>query len=1064
MLNPLTLLQSRSPTARRWARIVVSLFVVIAAYWCYAIIVTPLIEPRISGGGDTLLEGEKNRLISRMDLRLEAMKDLFPADSWVLDKKEKPFVIELDKIRVLWKSYKTRGDKSVFIQPCTMVMIWDGAAEDETQRRRQSIILEAPEGAVLRFDSPIDLKQFKFSRLVGGSLIGEIRIRSDCKEPGPEDDLDIRTRDVELTDSDVWTENAVTFRWGKTFGAGSGMHVKLQPKPGSENDLVHGPQIAGIELFEMRKVERLHVEMPRPEAPAGMARSGGSPLLSSDEAYLPAEISCQGAFCFNVLKNEASFSDQVNVIRAHPQGGPDQLTADKATLYFAAKNPNAPNGSQGLEPERVKAEGKPALLLAPTRKIVAQGESMECNLKSQAIALDGTTEVILRQADNEIRGRKLQYQSGANGGLGQAYVQGPGRFHTEASDRSAQKVDASWDKELVLKPEEGEHAVRFTGNASLNYVGSGRLQAEEISFWLQELEKGGANNPPKIKPNRMLAKRNVRIDSPQIAGAVEQMEIWFEQVAATAMNGGVLRTAFYPDAQGGWESTNGGVPQPGAYLNPSQQRQGMATTAPVAGQVNPQIGGQRRPNPVAPWLRGIVPQGVRQIAPAPQAALQAFTPQFSVTAQLLRGLVVLGGKETQVAELTLQNNVRAEERLPQGSTDKPVIMTGDHVKMTNATSPQSTMTLVGQPAHFEARGVSVTSSNINLDRGNNHLKIVGAGRMDLPAKFSLMARPSATSDGNLIVEWVKGMDFDGREMTFQERVVATTPEQRLETQTLIVRLKQALRFADPQLRPQGDMKDMLEEVLCHGGAFVESREWGPDRQLKSLTRFQAPDLAVNLANGQLSAGGPGWMNAVRYGKADTLTNPRAALIAGPIGGNANGTGNVATTGDALVCLNVRFQGGALGSIQPQQLRFKNQIRMAYGTVDSWDATLQPDSPHGLGPSGVLMHCDEATVSQTPASAFSGGAAAVMEFMAEGNTVIEGETQKSETFTARANRISYAQAKGMLIIEGDGRNPAKLYLQEQVGGAMKQVAARTINYWLATKKISMSDTQAIEIQQ
>ena len=51
----------------------------------------------------------------------------------------------------------------------------------------------------------------------------------------------------------------------------------------------------------------------------------------------------------------------------------------------------------------------------------------------------------------------------------------------------------------------------------------------------------------------------------------------------------------------------------------------------------------------------------------------------------------------------------------------------------------------------------------------------------------------------------------------------------------------------------------------------------------------------------------------------------------------------------------------------------------------------------------------------------------MEMEAIGNVSVEGAT-----FQALANRMTYAEAKDLLVLEGDGRDDAELYRQERVG--------------------------------
>ena len=219
-----------------------------------------------------------------------------------------------------------------------MVFLWDGPAEDETQRLRQSVILQAPEGAILKFDKPIDLSSLKIGRLVGGSLLGKITISSQGKSPGPEDDLLIRTSDVQLNEQEVWTRNKVDFTWGKNSGSGREMHIKLLADPSKAGKDKNAPNVSGIELFEMRHIDGLHLEftafslrcepLPRLIKPMASCLQPTLPICSMD-------ITCDGPFTFNVVKRVATFADNVHVSRVNPNGPSDQIQSELLSIYFA---------------------------------------------------------------------------------------------------------------------------------------------------------------------------------------------------------------------------------------------------------------------------------------------------------------------------------------------------------------------------------------------------------------------------------------------------------------------------------------------------------------------------------------------------------------------------------------------------------------------------------------------------------------------------------------------------------------------------------------------------------
>ena len=128
---------------------------------------------------------------------MEEIKPLFQPGDWELAS-SKTKVLESDRAKLLFQDYTNLGGGKVEIEPCTIVFLYDGPAENEDQRLRQSIILQAPAGAILQFDRDLDLKQPRDANLQGGQLIGDIVIRSDWKQPGPDDDLRIVTKNIQL--------------------------------------------------------------------------------------------------------------------------------------------------------------------------------------------------------------------------------------------------------------------------------------------------------------------------------------------------------------------------------------------------------------------------------------------------------------------------------------------------------------------------------------------------------------------------------------------------------------------------------------------------------------------------------------------------------------------------------------------------------------------------------------------------------------------------------------------------------------------------------------------------
>ena len=118
--------------------------------------------------------------------------------------------------------------------------------------------------------------------------------------------------------------------------------------------------------------------------------------------------------------------------------------------------------------------------------------------------------------------------------------------------------------------------------------------------------------------------------------------------------------------------------------------------------------------------------------------------------------------------------------------------------------------------------------------------------------------------------------------------------------------------------------------------------------------------------------------------------------------------------------------------------------------------LTATDPQRLGPNGVVAQCDQLTVAQTltPNTRLSS-----IWLEALGNAKVEGVE-----FTALGKRITYDQAKAMVILEGDGRNYAELYREVHPGAARTPIPAQKMWYSLKTKQVNLVDPQSFEIGQ
>ena len=959
-----------------------------------------------------------------------------------------------------------------------MIFKPDEPGLSETERLRRAMVLEAPEGAVLEFDRPLDLRRADIGQLVRGELQGPITIRGAGNSPGPDDDLLVVTRDVELTERTVTTPHEVEFRLGPQHGRGRDMRITLLSRGGKQG---HAPRIDGIESFELRHIERLHIEPDRLPRQADDNATSAEPNtnqrsvagISPQADNVPVEITCSGPFRFDLSSRQATFHDEVDVLRLNPQGPSDQLSCQALVIHFVDEdelrrrnaqvaieaNATSPEQKAKLEalakkaaedeagdslsampklkPYRIEAIGDPAIVNAPSRNVQVRAQRLQYHLESGQITVDGDRDVMLRQGKSVLHARRVVYQPGESGKLGRVVADGPGRLHAEMKDRTDEQLDATWQKHLHVYPHEGNQVVALAGTTVLSFRGIGELHADEIFFWLDEQEaadpspsKPGELPTAQLRPDRMLARQNVRIQSEQLGGAVRQLEVWFEQL----------------DAPGGprWRPGTAGPARGG-----TRSFSGRARPAILARDSGVE---KRQARPTAQSRAHLRPTAYHQPA---VTRLPAPKQRFDIAGHVLRARVLLGERESKLAELAVEGDVRFAETETANPDEQPVFVRGDQLHLIDPETPRAAVTIVGREAMFDGRGMTVLGPRIQVNRGTNQMNIDGAGRMKLPVDRDMQGQPLAEGT-ELWVSWQDRMDFDGRVARFEESVVAEAQGQKLLTETLEVQFERPVRFSRQQ---EGGPEPRAEQIVCRGGVRMQNVV-GRDGQPESRERFEVGDMRVNLFSGKLSATGPGWLSSVR--PAEQQPDARGGRL--PFGGGS--AVDPDTPAAPFQQLHVRFDDRISGNVHDRKLTFHGNVRTVYTPADRLDPPVPESDPAALPPRSLVMTCDRLTVAQSPSIPTAAPHAAVaaeppiaIELEATGNTLVE-----SRQYTARANRLTYTEAKDLLVLEGDGRTDAQLYRQQQIGGPTSQATAGRIFFWPGTNRLKVDGARSLELSQ
>jgi hypothetical protein len=1000
----------------RLKRTATSFAVMVGVFWVYRLIAEPLIEPPVVEKRVVAATPEERAAAQRQrQNRLGVYARFFPEGSW---ERDNPIVLESDNSKLLLKEYTNKPDGRVELNPCTVIYLPEG--ESDGDDRRRVIIMQAPQGAVLQFDEAVDLSRGKMGRLLGGVLNGPVTIQSGPTKPEGGDDLLVTTHDVVMDDNIISTPNPVDFRFGASVGHGRDLKIVLTPST-EPTGKRRGPNIGGIQTIQLLHDVEMHLRTGAAGFLPGdqpqnysMQVAGANPKpAAAKQNNPPVDIRCQGPFEFDPVLYVATFHDNVTALRPNRWGnGPnDSLNCEQLSVFFlprdenksAAKDngkgkskANASNaGMPRLEPKKFSAEGNPVILRAPSNSLEAQA-------------------------------RTITYQpDAADRWLGEMESLGPGWLTIVSPRDPDARFEARWSREMKMRPQEENHVVSVLGDALVRSTRQGEIRADGIHMWLFEIPPenlpakgtagpGGPAGTPndassRIRPVRMMAEGNVKIDSPELSGSVNRLETWFNDAVAAAAGNGNLS----------------GNPSRGDRLSMSSPNRGSGPRNPAAPRTHYEI---KQGDLLQTWM-----------AYQPRTAIEQAT--------------------TRMQEAKIKGNVWFAESPSAENQEQPPDIHGDELHLEHAdTNPQVTVT--GRPANVVARGMTLLGQNVQLDRGANRLWIDGVGRMTIEGNRTAAgndqrAPPRDQADdlfsgrGTLLIDWQGGLKFDGRTAHFERDVVAQQIEpdqtQTLRTPVLEATLLQPIDFNAPRMNERAGERPQVQFLFCHGPVWLERRET-KDGKLTALDRLdRICDLSINRSTGELTGAvagpEPGRMLSWNLGTPMQLS-ARSSTTAGK-----QRAANIPADAKQINFSHVQFQHDLSGNVLPDRraLTFQDQVRAIFGPVPSFESELDIDALE-LAPGNVSMNCDQLTVNrEVNSNDRSGG-----ELTALGNARIEGRQPEGDMFTALAPRVTYSRSKRMIVLTGEGRNFAQLDSQDQPGGAVQHLTANIIQYWPETR--------------
>ncbi len=798
----------------RWAltgQSLVSLAVVLVCYWLYWFIAVPLIEPSADERvADSTSEERIGAARDTVTARQRELSQYFAAGDW---EAKDPAIWQSGQMRLLFEKLEPQLDGSVKLNPCTLMFFDKAGGQGQTR----PIIMRAFEGAIIQFDEKIVLRTVDLSkrRFLGGTLRGDIRIFQHESVPGKGDDLEIKTRNVQMSSDRAWTPEPVDFRLGRSRGSGRDLEIKFaSSEPGAPQGAMRGLTVRSLEL---KRDVKMRLEM-------GTGPLAGSSEAESTVAPPPAgkntiEITCRRSFEFDMLDYAASFHQDVDVFLLNPSGESDQLNCQLLTVYFVR-----PGDTVAAPPAPLSTAGRPASA-QQVRLIEARGNPVTMRSPGQGMYA---------------RCHGVDYEPGVGNEPGTLTAFGPGVIHGNLPNDPAGKYKASWARELRFVPDGSLYRASLRGAATINIGQMGEITADEVFAWLSK--------SPKPAPPQVAQQGPFKPAAHQLpAGGAPNSDAWqIERVVARR-----YQTADSPQSQGDVKIDS---TQLHAVTNLLEVIVARQPTSPA-----PQTG-----------AAGSVVRSDAQ----PQSAPQRPGDKFDVTGRSVQIRLVPRGDELAIASAIIEQDAELKQWNLTGELKKRLLMVkGDRLHVSDAHTDATHVTIKGQPGFVEAQGMSLWGETIELEKKTNRLWINGPGQLMLPVTQDFDGKP-LTRPESLTVDWKKGMNFQTNTAIFTGAVVARSAQQVVNTETLEATLTRPVDFANPNVGPAapGERLD-LAALRTRGWTFLEGRQLDEQGQQTSFSQMGVNDLSIDRSSGAIGGIGPGWVKHVSIGSPQAVNLP-----------------------------------------------------------------------------------------------------------------------------------------------------------------------------------------------
>jgi hypothetical protein len=1048
----------------------------------YSVVVGPLLE------SNQHAQAAKRWNTPAIPTRSDWWESMFKEGDW---QRQSPRVVRTSTGILLFQSREQVTQTSWKLKPITILVPQKGEGGGS-----QAIVIQNRDGATINFEYEVEWTK-PLPPVKTGLLDGDISIFSPPSPGNNRDGIRIQTRNIRIDKRVIWTDQNIEMALGNSRIEGSSLEIHLDKDllASDSTTSAKSTPFNGLDHLKLFNVDRVYL---------GLENGGLWPSKTVADALIRpahATLKCAGTFEFQFNQSKAILRNGVHMEHI-VQGLPiDTFDCNELQLQVGwnQKTASANQATSGAnwKVERLEAFGATGRdhqdrsrwlkLNAPGMQAEAEGQHLVMDMLGGMVTLSNklpgtiakdSSLVYLKRETLQVRAPFVQYvnpEAIAPAGpgsvasspreakrIGALQADGVGSAILESS---GEKWKLSWGQRLIIRPDKDEDLLTIEGSANIsNQIAEQRFVAERLDLWFKpttpevqrQLEpRFGIGKVPQFLPDRMWANGDVKVDSPQLRAAVEEMQVWFAFpiVSNVPQPEPVAAQAATTQSMAAPVGTSGANP---VAPNPSElPRLGLASsTGPVPGPLLQPAG----PNSSTPGMPSHPPHANSLMA-------RSATSPLNVTAKRMMARVVNSGTESFIDGMTLEGSFSLTKNQISPESPWPFSAVGEKLQLSQNTREATDVRIIGWPdkeAKVSIGSGFVLAPSLYLKQSENLFTIDHPGTIVIPAEAleqnaapqmtGLLTLPVSSSSNGFVpapsarprvansvrwrelpkIRWGQAMVFNGKTARFSGQV---SIEARVETdpttlwhiaataEEMLVDMVHGipLRSVNDQ---QPSSPAMVNQIQLKGNVDLRTSQTDHRLVRRSLEHMKVPELDFIVPTQTWVAMGPGELWSRRAGAGASL----------PTGFSATGSVPPPKANDesSLQCIHLSFMGRMEGALQQRQATFYDRIEALMGPIVSWDDEVNVHRTERLGRNQTRLISDQLNIFDATGLSWNqpnqahGTNKANWELAAQSRVTMTSNTDKGELVVI-ADRLSYAAANDVVRAERSPRQSAKIIL-------------------------------------